>query len=184
MGKFKNFQGAESRIYAHQIAPVYNNFPPDFHYFPAMHFQLRTATPADLQILLDHNQAMAMETENRHLKDEVIRAGLSAVLNDPSKGFYLVAEDDGTVVGNLMITFEWSDWRNGIMWWFQSVYVKPDYRGKGVFKQMYQHIMSEAKANDVRELRLYVEKENVRAQKVYEALGMAESHYLMYEIEL
>ena len=143
---------------------------------------IRPATHADLDILQSNNLAMAMETEGRALDPQVLRAGLAHVLSDPSKGFYIVAEENGQAVGNLMVTVEWSDWRNAPMWWFQSVYVLPEARSKGVFAQMYAHVHARAQAEGVKELRLYVEKENVRAQKVYAALGMAESHYLMYEV--
>lgn len=147
-----------------------------------MNYAIRKAKAADKAILADHNQAMARETEDRELNRETIEAGLASVLGDPSKGFYLVAEWDGQIVGNLMVTIEWSDWRNAPMWWFQSVYIRPEHRGKGLFSKMYREVMSAAKAAGAKELRLYVEKTNVHAQKVYEALGMAESHYLMYEV--
>jgi GNAT superfamily N-acetyltransferase len=146
--------------------------------------QIRPATIADLQLLIDNNQAMALETENRVLEDAVLRLGVSAVLNDPAKGFYLIAAIEGRLVGSLMITSEWSDWRNGEMWWYQSVYVLPEYRAKGVFKAMFQNILDLARNSNVKELRLYVERDNIRAQKVYEALGMAHSHYDMWEITL
>lgn len=149
-----------------------------------MPYHLRNALLPDLAVLADHNQAMAEETEGRKLDRKTIEAGLNAVLSDPHKGFYLIAEEDGNTVGNLMITFEWSDWRNGMMWWFQSVYIRPEHRKKGLFRQMYQHILDVARTKNIREVRLYVDKDNVEAQKVYESLGMIQSHYLMYEIEL
>lgn len=149
-----------------------------------MSYSLRTALLPDLPILADHNQAMALETEDRALARPIIEAGLNAVLSDPHKGFYLVAEQEGRIAGNLMITFEWSDWRNGPMWWFQSVYIRPEDRGKGLFRQMYQHVLDMARSKGVKEVRLYVDKENKNAQKVYESLGMVQSHYYMYEIEL
>lgn len=149
-----------------------------------MPYHLRNAFLPDLAVLADHNQAMAEETEGRTLDRKTIEAGLHAVISDPHKGFYLIAEEDGVTVGNLMITFEWSDWRNGMMWWFQSVYIQPDHRKKGLFRQMYQHILDLARQKNVREVRLYVDKDNVAAQKVYESLGMTQSHYLMYEIEM
>lgn len=149
-----------------------------------MDFLIRKATIDDLSILADHNQAMAMETENRELPRLTITEGIRAVLTDPRKGHYWVAEAEGKVVANLMITIEWSDWRNSPVWWFQSVYVRPEFRGKGIFRKMYQKIADDARENGVPELRLYVEKSNVRAQKVYQALGMQESHYYMYEVDL
>jgi len=150
-----------------------------------MKYKLRKATLDDLAILADHNQAMAEETENKTLNREVLENGLGTVLTDESKGFYLVAVDDKEqVAANLMITIEWSDWRNAPVWWFQSVYVRLEHRRKGIFAQMYEEVKAMAKAANVPELRLYVEKENTSAQKVYEQLGMAQSHYLMYEVDL
>ena len=146
--------------------------------------KIRRANLEDHKSIVAHNQAMAMETENRRLDADKIEPGVAAVLNDPNKGFYLVAEENGNVIGSLMVTYEWSDWRNGMMWWFQSVYVLPEGRGKGIFKAMYNEVMTLAKAADAKELRLYVEKENVNAQKVYAALGMRVSHYDMWEVEV
>lgn len=146
--------------------------------------KIRRASVQDHQNIVAHNQAMAMETENRILESDKIEPGVAAVLNDSNKGFYLVAEENEKVIGSLMVTFEWSDWRNGIMWWFQSVYVSPEARGKGVFKALYQEVMQMAKAADAKELRLYVEKENIAAQKVYAALGMQLSHYDMWEVKV
>ncbi len=147
-----------------------------------MKYTIRNAELKDLPRLADHNQAMARETEDRELSREVLEAGLQEVLTHPEKGFYLVMEHEGEVVANLMVTIEWSDWRNAPMWWFQSVYVRPEHRGKGLFGQMYHEVMFQARAAGVKELRLYVEKTNTRAQRVYEKLGMEESHYLMYEV--
>jgi GNAT superfamily N-acetyltransferase len=143
---------------------------------------IRAAQNADFEVLVANNQAMAMETENRHLDDHVLRGGVQNLLDDPNKGFYIVAEAEGKVVGNLMITKEWSDWRNGDMWWFQSVYVHPDHRGSGVFKALYQYVMRMAKENNIKELRLYVEQNNAVAQRVYASLGMVKSHYDMWEV--
>lgn len=150
-----------------------------------MKYNLRKATLDDLVVLADHNQAMALETENKTLDREVLENGLATVLADKSKGFYLVALDDSDqVAANLMITIEWSDWRNAPIWWFQSVYVRTEHRRKGIFAQMYQEVKAMAKKAGVPELRLYVEQENTNAQKVYEQLGMSQSHYLMYEVEV
>ena len=146
-----------------------------------MEYALRRADLEDLAVLADHNQAMAAETEDLILERETIENGLRSVLEDSGKGFYLVAEVDGQVVGNLMITVEWSDWRDAPLWWFQSVYVRQEFRGKGVFSRMYQWVMEEARAKGVPGLRLYVEQGNVAAHRVYERLGMMKSHYLMYE---
>lgn len=143
---------------------------------------IRTAFPSEAQIIAEHNVEMAKETEDRPLDFDTTHIGVKAVLNDPGKGFYLVAEASGRIVANLMITFEWSDWRNGNMWWFQSVFVKKEWRKRGIFKLMYDRVMDMAKEKSVKELRLYVDKSNTAAQAVYEQLGMEESHYLMYEV--
>jgi len=144
--------------------------------------KIRKAELADHAAIVAHNQAMAWETEERQLPQETVEAGVMAVLKDPNKGFYLVAEREGEVIGNLMITYEWSDWRNGWMWWFQSVYVKDAFRGKKVFAQLYAATMQMAQSAEAKELRLYVEKTNLCAQAVYKALGMEASHYDMWEV--
>lgn len=145
---------------------------------------IRQAFLSDLDKIVSFNQLMAMETENRALASNTITEGVSALLNDPNKGFYLLAELDGQVVAQTMVTYEWSDWRNGNIWWIQSVYVEKGQRKKGIYKALYQRITSLAITKDVKAIRLYVEKENFAAQRVYERLGMEESHYLMYESEL
>ena len=144
---------------------------------------IRLATEADTNPLVEFNQAMALETEGKHLDAETLRPGVSAVFGDPNKGFYVVAEDDGGIVAGLMVTFEWSDWRNGWFWWIQSVYTRPKSRGKGVYRRLYAFVKSKAKGQKCLRFRLYVEKENERAQKVYEKLGMEQTYYLMYEEE-
>ena len=143
--------------------------------------RVREATMADINALIDFNAAMALETENKTLDPQVLSAGVAAVLAEPRRGFYLVAEDDRAVVGCLMITYEWSDWRNGDWWWFQSVYVRPDYRRGGVFRALYAEVERLATGRaDVAGLRLYVERDNRRAQQTYASLGMREDHYRMY----
>ncbi len=124
---------------------------------------------------------MAMETEGLELKSEVITGGVMAVFHDNKKGEYYVAEENGAIVASLMITYEWSDWRNANIWWFQSVYVIPEYRRKGVFRMMYAHVKKEGIAQGIAGLRLYVESENLRAQKTYEAMGMNGAHYRTFE---
>ena len=143
---------------------------------------IRIATVADAPDLIEFNQAMALETEGKRLDPEVLSRGVAAVFQDETKGFYVVAEDDGRVVGGLLITFEWSDWRNGWFWWIQSVYVRPEARGKSVYSKLYAFAKERA-ANeaDVRGFRLYVDKENEHAKRVYEKLGMELSNYLPYE---
>ena len=143
---------------------------------------IRLAQLEDTDSLVEFNQAMALETEGKKLKSEILRSGVQAVFNDLKKGFYVVAETDGKIAGGLMITYEWSDWRNSWFWWIQSVYILPEFRGKGIYRLLYEYVKRKAaEAKDVCGFRLYVEKENERAQKVYEKLGMESSHYLMYE---
>jgi len=142
---------------------------------------IRNAIPADAPSIIDFQLKMAWETENMRLNTETVTKGVEAVFSDPSKGNYYVAEADGKVIASLLITFEWSDWRNCNVWWFQSVYVLPEYRRQGVFRKMYNHIKELAQEQDIAGLRLYVETGNSRAQKTYEALGMSSEHYAFYE---
>jgi len=143
---------------------------------------IRIAEPADADSLIEFNQAMALETEGKQLDAQILGGGVKAVFGDDKKGFYVVAESDEKIGGGLMITFEWSDWRNAWFWWIQSVYITPEFRGQGVYRRLYEFVVGEAKMRgDVCGFRLYVEKENTRARKVYEKLGMESSHYLMYE---
>ena len=143
---------------------------------------IRIATKDDAAAMVGFNQAMAKETEDKHLNEEVLSKGVAAVFDDPNKGFYVVADDGGRIVGGLMITFEWSDWRNGWFWYVQSVYVRPEARGKKVYSQLYQFVKDRAsEKGNVCGFRLYVEKENERAQAVYKKLGMEETYYLMFE---
>lgn len=143
---------------------------------------IRLAKNSDIALLVEFNQAMALETEGKTLDSQILQNGVEAVFYDKKKGFYVVAEQDGNIIGGLMITFEWSDWRSAWFWWIQSVYILPDYRGRGIYRQLYDFVKESArKKEDVCGFRLYVEKENTRAQKVYENLGMEASHYLMYE---
>ncbi|MCC2615202.1 GNAT family N-acetyltransferase [Aestuariibacter halophilus] len=143
---------------------------------------IRKAVSADLNALVQFNQAMALETENKQLDNACLTAGVRAVLDSQDKGFYLVAEVAGEIVGSLMVTFEWSDWRNGTFWWVQSVYIVPEHRRKGIYSALYREVqtLSEDQPN-VCGYRLYVEKDNLTAQRTYQALGMEETHYLMFE---
>ena len=145
--------------------------------------RIRKAEKSDIRSLVEFNQAMAFETEGMRLEDEIISGGVAAVFDDPGKGFYVVAESsDGRIVGGLMITYEWSDWRNSWFWWIQSVYILPETRGKRIYSRLYDHVKELALARtDVFGFRLYVEKENLHAQKVYEKVGMEETHYRLYE---
>ncbi|WP_082151704.1 GNAT family N-acetyltransferase [Caenimonas sp. SL110] len=126
---------------------------------------------------------MALETEHKVLMPEVIGAGVRRLIENPAMGFYIVAQDEsGEVVAGLMITNEWSDWRNGIFWWIQSVYVVKDWRRQGVYRRLYEYVRDLAKADAaVCGFRLYVEKDNDIAQQTYAALGMTPTDYLIYE---
>lgn len=135
-------------------------------------------------MIADFNWRLANETEGLSLDRERLLGGVTALIKDPAKGFYLVAEVDGQVAGQLCITYEWSDWRNATFWWFQSVYVSAAFRGQGVFKRLFRHIHDLAKARqDVCGLRLYVEHENQRAREVYQKLGLRLAAYKMMEID-
>jgi len=147
---------------------------------------IRPATRDDADTLIEFNRAMALETEHRQLDHPKLREGVLGLLTKPEYGFYTVAEvpeaDAYRVVGQLLITFEWSDWRNGVFWWVQSVYVVPDRRGLGVFRAMYNHILAKAKADPrVCGIRLYVERENRRAQTTYQRVGLTPSVYTVFE---
>ena len=128
---------------------------------------------------------MASETEDKALDPITLQQGVSEVLRNPEKGFYLLAVLSETVVGQLMITYEWSDWRNGYFWWIQSVYVNQDHRKRGIYKALNEEVLNLARLNGgICGIRLYVDKDNTAAQQVYRNLGMSESNYDMYEIEL
>lgn len=146
---------------------------------------IRLAEPSDALAIVDFNQRMAEETENKRLPTEIITAGVESIFADLNghKGFYAVAETrEKEIVGCLLVTFEWSDWRDSWFWWIQSVYVRADFRGRGVYRKLYDWVKTEAKTRkNVCGIRLYVEKENRVAQNVYQKLGMEETHYLMYE---
>ncbi len=150
---------------------------------------IRNATRADIERIAEFQQAMALETEGRTLDSSTVRQGITAVFDDPLKGFYIVAvaandaADASTVVGSLLITYEWSDWSNANHWWIQSVYVAAAWRRKGVYRTMYEHILAMTKdRSDICSIRLYVERANIIAQQTYKSLGMSHSHYDLYEI--
>ena len=143
--------------------------------------KIRKATTADAQVIIDFQQRMAWETERLRLVPEILSNGVNAVFSNCSCGQYWVAEKGEKVIASLLITYEWSDWRNGNVWWFQSVYVLPEWRRKGIFRSLYLHIKAEAEQQAVAGLRLYVEINNSVAQKTYEAMGMHCEHYKMYE---
>lgn len=144
---------------------------------------IRVAKFRELETIADFQVAMARETEDLTLDKDRILLGVEAVFEDSGKGTYFVAIDENEeVLACLLITPEWSEWRNGTVYWFQSVYVREAYRGKGIFRQMYNHIKQIVEEDeDLVGLRLYVERDNVKAQKVYEKLGMDGEHYKMYE---
>jgi ribosomal protein S18 acetylase RimI-like enzyme len=143
---------------------------------------IRKAEARDADTIAGFNSAMALETEGKLLLPERVGAGVRRLLNDSSLGFYVVAESAGRVVGCLMVTNEWSDWRNGLFWWIQSVYIEPGSRRQGVYRRLYDFIRGEARADPgICGFRLYVEKDNAAAQKTYGSLGMSPTDYLVYE---
>lgn len=149
---------------------------------PTTPVRIRRANASDASSFVAFNIAMAWETEQLQLDEAKIRAGVYGLFAQPHFGFYVAAEVDGQIAGGLMITYEWSDWRNQVFWWIQSVYVRPEFRGKGVYRALYEGVRTLA-ASDGQccGFRLYVEKTNAAAQRVYAKLGMEESHYLMFE---
>jgi GNAT superfamily N-acetyltransferase len=145
---------------------------------------LRTATPSDAQTIASHNVAMALETEGRELDPSRTLLGVMAIIEDRSKGFYLLAEEDRTVMGQVMVTAEWSDWRNGEFWWVQSVYVRPEHRRNGVLSALLSEIRDRcSRSEGCVGIRLYVDEHNVAAQEAYSRLGLGRSRYGMYEWE-
>jgi len=145
---------------------------------------IRPSTPADAAVIAEFNARLAQETEHLTLDRARLRVGVEAVLGDPSRGIYWLAVGGGEIVGQLMITFEWSDWRNGFFWWIQSVYVRQDWRARGVFRALYEQVEREARSReDVCGLRLYVERENQPAQATYRRLGLRPTNYDFYEVD-
>lgn len=150
------------------------------------HMTIRLARPEDVATIVSFSAAMALETEGRHLDQARLREGTIALLESPARGFFMVAEmahaNQAQLAGQLMITYEWSDWRNAAFWWVQSVYVDPRWRRRGVFSQMHQAVVQEAKSRtDVCGVRLYVDKDNTIAHTTYERLGLVRSAYQVYE---
>jgi GNAT superfamily N-acetyltransferase len=157
-------------------------------YHTAIKTKIRAAKLTDTAIIADFNARMALETEQRQLDIECVRRGVHALLSDPTKGAYFVAETetDGaiTITGQLLITYEWSDWRNGNFWWIQSVFVEDKFRGKGIFRALFNHVEQLAKdRKDVCGLRLYVDAHNDSARKTYERLGMKRTNYELFETD-
>jgi len=142
----------------------------------------RGATRHDIPVIVDFQQAMARETEDISLDRDVCTRGVQAVFDDPSHGRYFVAETGGRVVASLLITYEWSDWRNGVVWWIQSVYVRTEMRKQGIYAGLYEHVQQIAVGDPhVRGIRLYVDRRNTSAQEVYRRVGMNGEHYLVFE---
>ena len=144
--------------------------------------QFRDANLNDAATIVDFQIAMAAETEDFALDRAICTKGVKAVFADPSLGRYFVAESGGELVASLMITLEWSDWRNGVVWWIQSVYVKPEFRRRGIYAGLYDHVMKIAERDrNIRGIRLYVDKRNTSAQEVYRRMGMNGEHYQVFE---
>jgi GNAT superfamily N-acetyltransferase len=142
----------------------------------------RAAQPSDRDVIVDFQIAMALETEDFALDRDICTKGVAAVVADPSLGRYYVADANGRVGASLLLTYEWSDWRNGMVWWIQSVYVIPEMRGQRVYAGLYEHVKRLAHAEEsVRGIRLYVDRRNTRAQQVYTRLGMDGEHYQVFE---
>ena len=147
-------------------------------------FIVRQATLDDLGIIVGFNAAMALETESINLNLDTLRTGVGRLLSDESRGFYLVAMSAGRVVGQLMVTTEWSDWRNAYFWWIQSVYVSPEFRRQGIYRLLESNVKSLAQQQgDVCGIRLYVDRDNLVAQRVYTDLGMQHARYDLFEVE-
>ena len=143
---------------------------------------IRRATPADAAIVAEFNRRLAQESESKALDPDVLTAGVAACLADPARALYFLAEEAGAVLGQTMVTFEWSDWRNGWLWWIQSVYVRADARRRGVFRALYNHVYQAALADpEVVGLRLCVEENNHRAQATYRSMGMKPAGYWVFE---
>lgn len=149
-----------------------------------MDIHIRGGKPGDVEVIAEFNRAMALETEQRELDAETLIKGVRAVMDRPELGRYLVAERGGKVIGQLMVTYEWSDWRNGLFWWIQSVYVRPDQRRNGIFRALYEHVEQLARATPgVCGLRLYVDEHNERAMATYRQLGMQPSGHTVFETD-
>ena len=145
---------------------------------------IRKALNKDIDVIARYNYNLAYETENKILDMNILTKGVEAIIKDENKGIYHVCEINGEVVGQIMYTFEWSDWRNGTFLWIQSVYVNKEFRGMGVFKALYKFIRDISdNDNNICGIRLYVEKENTIAKKTYKNIGMKECNYYIYEYD-
>ena len=146
---------------------------------------IRPAQMIDAEIIARFNVALALESENLQLNPARVREGVRALLRDPAKGIYFVAEVDGKIAGQVLITYEWSDWRNGNFWWLQSVYVEKEFRARGIFKALFAHVVELAKGEkDVYALRLYMDADNASARSAYNRLGMTRTNYEIFELVL
>lgn len=143
---------------------------------------IRAAHPRDTETIANYNIRLAWETEALRLDPATVTQGVVAILSDASRGSYFVAEAESSVVGQCCVTYEWSDWRNGMIWWLQSVYVSRDWRGRGIFTMLFEKVRTAAVSEKAVGLRLYVEQENRSAQRVYERLGMSRTHYQVFEL--
>ncbi len=148
-----------------------------------MPLSIRRATPADAAVVCEFNAALALESEGKALDSATLAAGVRAALADPAKGVYSLAEAGGEAVGQMMLTYEWSDWRNGWFWWVQSVYVRPEHRRGGVFRALFADVLARAAAEpEVIGVRLYMEPGNARARATYKSLGLVEAGYEVFEL--
>jgi len=147
---------------------------------------IRHATSYDVDSVMEFNAALARVTEGKTLAPSILQLGVKAVLDNPEHGFYLIAEEasSGKAIGQLLITYEWSDWRNAVFWWLQSVYVHEAWRRQGVFRKLYDYVIAEARnRKTVAGVRLYVEQENRLAQQVYQHMGLLPAGYHVYELD-
>lgn len=146
--------------------------------------RIRRGITSDINRIAEFQQALAQESEGKTLDDELLLQGIQKIFQDEDRGFYLMAESGDQVVGGLMITYEWSDWRNANFWWIQSVYVDSQWRRQGVYRALHDYVYDVAQSrDDICGIRLYVERNNTVAQKTYNSLGMSQSHYHLYEID-
>jgi len=147
-----------------------------------MPIEIRLANSADWPTIVEFNCLLASESEGKQLERRHVEPGVKALLADPRKGRYFLALSEGRIIGQLMHTYEWSDWRNGDIWWLQSVYIHPDFRRQGVFRALFDRLRGEAEADPaVVGLRLYVEEQNTRAHETYRNLGLSEGGYFVME---
>ena len=142
---------------------------------------IRDADQTDLDTIVEFNLRIARETEERELNPATVKRGVETLLREPTRGRFWIATVEGRPAGQIMVTFEWSDWVAADFWWIQSVYVHPDFRRRGVYRALHQHVEREARRHGACGLRLYVERANAQAKQTYEALGMHHSHYDLFE---